>query len=89
MLIESASSATLNQDMFWHGLSLVTSRVKRDFVESMIVQREINIGQFHYVLGDDRHHRSIDCSFHWKSNSVFALNRLWIHCGCSICIVET
>lgn len=69
--------------------SLVTSRVKRDFVESMIVQRERNIGQFDYVLGDDRHHRSIDCSFHWKSNSVFALNRLWIHCGCSICVVET
>lgn len=67
MLIDSASSATLDQDMFWHGLFLVSSRVKRDFIESMVTQRERNIGQFDSVLGDDRHHRSMDCSFHWKS----------------------
>lgn len=28
MLIDSASSATLDQDMFWHGVSLVSSRLK-------------------------------------------------------------
>lgn len=81
MLINS--SATLNQDMFWHGDSLVTSRVKKDFAESMFVERESNIGQFDYVLGDDRHHRSMDCSFHWKSNSLCfdqAVDSLWLFC---------
>lgn len=60
MLIDSACSATLNQDMFWHGLSLVSSRVKGVFIMSMVIQREKNIGQFDFVLGDDRHHRSMD-----------------------------
>lgn len=27
---------------------------------SMVIQREKNIGQFDFVLGDDRHHRSMD-----------------------------
>ena len=67
--------------MFWHGLSLVSSRVQRD---SMVIQRERNIGQFERVLGDGRHHRSMDCSFHWKSNSVFALITLWIRHGRSV-----
>lgn len=81
MLIDSASSATLNQDMFWHGLSLVSSRVKTGVVESMVIQSKRNVGQFDSVWGDGRHHRSMDCSFHWKSKSVFAWTRLWIHCG--------
>lgn len=38
--------------------SLVSSRVKRDFVESMVIPRERNIGCFDSVLGDDRFHRS-------------------------------
>lgn len=83
MLIDSASSATLNQDMFWLGDSLVTSRVKRDMAESVFVERERNIGRFDYVLGDDRHHRSADCSFHWKSDSVRfdqAVDSLWLFC---------
>lgn len=69
--------------------SLVSSRVKRDLVESMVIPRERNIGCFDSVLADDRLHRSMDCSFHWKSNSVFASIRLWTHCGCSICAVGT
>lgn len=75
MLIDSASSATLDQDMFWHGLSLVSSRLKGGFIQSMVFQRERNIGQFECVLGDDRHHRSMDCSFHWKSNTCLCFDQ--------------
>lgn len=34
----------LNGDMFWHGLSLVSSRVKRDFVESFSEGHLDNLG---------------------------------------------
>lgn len=63
--------------MFWHGLSLVSSRLKGAsyFIQSMVFQRERNIGQFECVLGDDRHHRSMDCSFHWKSNTCLCFDQ--------------
>lgn len=81
MLIDSASSATLNQDMFWHGLSLVSSRVKRDFIESMVIQRERNIGQLimFWVMTDIT--GAWTAAFIGNQISVFALIRLRIRCG--------
>lgn len=52
-------------------VSLVSSRVKGGF---WVIPRDRNIGHFDFALSDDRHHRSMDCSFHWKPN---CLIRLW------------
>lgn len=69
--------------MFWHGDSLVTSRVKRDMAESVFVERERNIGRFDdvfWVMTDITGARTAAFT---GNQIVFALIRLWIHCGSS------
>lgn len=68
--------------MFWHGLSLVSSRVKRDFVESMVFQRERNIGQSDFVLGwwqtSQEHGLQLSLETKWCLCFAQAVGSLWV-----------